>query len=98
MANHDDDAHSLLFLDYFLAAREEDEAVTEDFYEASTDVEDEEVGAESNYAEAEEEGEGGPAEEGQEQDADGIPPQEVSATKHNHRPTPKVSACFCSEG
>ena len=44
MANHDDNARSLLFLDDILAAREEDEAVIEDFYEASTDVEDEEVG------------------------------------------------------
>ena len=43
MANHDDSAPSLLFLDDILAAREEDEAVIEDFYEASTDVEDEGV-------------------------------------------------------
>ena len=38
MANHDDNAHSLLFLDDILAAREEDEAVIEDFYEAPPDV------------------------------------------------------------
>ena len=51
MANHDDgNAHSLLFLDDILAAGEENEAVTEDFYEASTDVEDEEVGSRSDYS------------------------------------------------
>ena len=32
MANHDDNAHSLLFLDDILAAREEDEAVIEDVH------------------------------------------------------------------
>ena len=35
MANHDDNARSLLFLDDSLAAREEDEAVIEDFYATS---------------------------------------------------------------
>ena len=43
MANHDNNAHSLPFVDDIRAAREEDEAVIEAFYEASTDVEDEEV-------------------------------------------------------
>ena len=50
MANHDDNAHSLLFLDAILAAREEHEAVIEYFYEASADVEDEEVGSRSEYS------------------------------------------------
>ena len=47
MANHDDNTHSLPSFDDIPAAREEDEAVIEAFYEASTDVEDEEVSSKS---------------------------------------------------
>ena len=38
MASHDDNAHSLPFVYGVVAAREEDEAVVEDFYEASTET------------------------------------------------------------
>ena len=76
MANHDDNARSLLFLDDILAAREEDEAVIEDFYEASTDVEDEEVGSRSDYSADEEEDEPDDGIPPREDQDDGVPPKE----------------------
>ena len=50
MASHDDNAHTLPYVDDGVAAREEDYVAVENLYEASTDVEDEEASSAEDYS------------------------------------------------
>ena len=81
------------------------------FYEASTDMDDDEVSADSDYAAEEDDEEEEPAEEGHEQDPDEIGYMHLgripnSSEVPNHKPRPWHGAqthlenlrCLCFEG
>ena len=93
MANHDDNTHSLPVFDDIRAAREEDEAVIEAFYEASTDVEDEEVSSKSEKINKYKQTMKIEMKKG------AVYPtaQRCPTTNHNHIPFQKISACLCFE-